>query len=460
MKQTKHTGFIPPHELSGMAPTTPILVALSGGADSSALLTMLLDYAGQYGTSLAIAHVDHKLRGQASDRDRRFCEAVARQNNLPFYVLETDIRALAAEHHRGIEEEARHVRYAFFSSLMEQNHIPILATAHNADDNAETVLFNLTRGCSLQGLGGIPPRRSLKHGCLIRPLLQMSKADILTFCEERQIAYVTDETNGDIAYSRNRIRHKIIPQLTQINEAAVSNIARTGQWLRRDEALLSSMAADFLAAHVQNGTVSLAALAKAHPAISSRVIATMLANVTEDVRAVHIEDVLALAQAAIPHSQLDVGGGARACIEGDMLHITAKAQAPIPVHYSHPITMGETPVPEADALILLEKHDASHKNHKTFKNIYKKSTTTCISFDRIYDGLFVEPRAEGEVILAGGMHKKVKKLMNEQKLPPSLRGRLPLLRDKDGILWIPTVALRDGADRGEQLARITLFYND
>ena len=460
MKQLQPCGFVPPHELSGMPPETPILVAFSGGADSSALLAMLLEYARHYGTPLSVAHVDHKLRGEASDRDRLFCRAVAQKNGLPFYVLEADVGTLAAEHQRGVEEEARYVRYEFFSNLMTQHRIPLLATAHNADDNAETMLFNLTRGSSLKGLCGIPETRPMENGRLIRPLLNMAKADIVAFCEAHQISYVTDDTNQDISYSRNRIRHKVIPQLAEINSAAVSNMARTGSWLRRDEDLLSDMAASAASAHVKDGIIPLEALGGLHPAIASRVIAAMLADVSSNVRAVHIEDVLALAEKAVIHSQLDLGNGVRACIEDHSLIITTEKPISATYHYSYPITLGETPIPEADALILVESGEISHKSHKTFKNIYKKATTTRISFDKIYDGLFVKPRTEGDVILAGNMHKKIKKLMNEQKLPPALRSRLPLLCDKDGILWVPTVALRDGAADGEPLATITLFYND
>lgn len=460
MKQLQPFGFVPPHELSGMPPETPILVAFSGGADSSALLAMLMEYARRYGTPLSVAHVDHKLRGEASNRDRLFCRDVAQKNELPFYVLEADVGALAAEHHRGVEEEARHVRYEFFSNLMKQHQIPLLATAHNADDNAETMLFNLARGCSLKGLCGIPESRPMENGRLIRPLLNMAKVDIVAFCKEHQIPYVTDDTNQDISYSRNRIRHKVIPQLTEINEAAASNMARTGSWLRRDESLLSDMAADAVATHVKDGHISLKALGELHPAIASRVIATMLADASSDVRAVYIEDVLALANKAVPHAQLDLGNGAHARIEDDSLIITTEKPISATYHYFYPITPGETLIPEADALILVEYGEISHKSHKTFKNIYKKATTTRISFDKIYDGLFVKPRAEGDVILSGNIHKKIKKLMNEHRLPPALRSRLPLLCDKDGILWVPTIALRDGAADREPLALITLFYND
>jgi len=300
----------------------------------------------------------------------------------------------------------------------------------------------------------------MENGRLIRPLLNMTKVDIVAFCKEHQIPYVTDDTNQDISYSRNRIRHKVIPQLTEINEAAASNMARTGSWLRRDESLLSDMAADAVTTHVKDGRIPLKALGELHPAIASRVIATMLADASSDVRAVYIEDVLALANKAVPHAQLDLGNGAHACIEDDSLIITTEKPISATYHYFYPITPGETLIPEADALILVEYGEISHKSHKTFKNIYKKATTTRISFDKIYDGLFVKPRAEGDVILSGNMHKKIKKLMNEHRLPPALRSRLPLLCDKDGILWVPTIALRDGAADREPLALITLFYND
>ena len=459
MKQLLLDGFIAPHKLSGMAANTPILVALSGGADSSALLVLLAEYEKESGAPLSVAHVDHKLRGTASDADREFCRALAERYELPFYLLEADVAALANEHHRGVEEEARQVRYDFFASLMREHHIPLLATAHNADDNAETLLFHLARGSGLRGLCGIPAVRQFEGGKIIRPLLGVSKAEILAFCKRQGIDYVTDDTNSDITYARNRIRHKVLPELAEVNSGVLGNLSRLCASLRQDEDFLNRSAADFISRHESNGALALEALKDAHPAIAARAVASLLSRVTDDVRAVHIDAILSLAKSAIPHSSLDLGDGAKAMVEGGSL-IIGTCSPPAPAkQFCYVLHEGENPIPEVDMLILIENASASHKNQKTFKNIYKKATTTRISSDKIYDSFIVEPRREGDVIFSGGMHKKVKKLMCDRKIPLSLRDRLPIFRDSRGIVWIPSVALRDGAADGDDRMTVTLFYN-
>lgn len=460
MNQALLRGFAPPHTLSEMAESTSILVALSGGADSAALLFLLKEYARKSGAPLAVAHVDHKLRGKASDADREFCRALAEQYGLPFYLLEADVAALAEERHCGIEEQARKVRYDFFESVMREHRIPILATAHNADDNAETVLFHITRGSGLRGLCGIPPKRPLGDGLLIRPLLQVTKADILAFCEQNHIEYVTDGTNSDVTYARNRIRHHVLPQLAAINSGVLGNVSRLCTAVSRDEELLTRLSADFLEKHARGNRIATDLLAAEHPAIVSRAVASLLSRVTDDVRAVHIDAVLELAASGTAHASLDLGNGATASIEGGDLVIGLPDRTSPSVPYFHHLHEGENLIPEADMLILIEKETLSHKNQETFKNIYKKATTTRISSATIYDSFTVEPRRPGDVILCGGMHKKVKKLLCEHKLPLPLRDRLPIFRDSHGIVWIPEVALRDGASEGDDRMTITLFYNN
>ena len=459
MKNLFLEGFIAPHRLSGMAANTPILAALSGGSDSSALLFLLAEYAKETGAPLSVAHVDHKLRGAASDADREFCRRLAERYGLPFYLLEADVAALADEHHRGIEEEARHVRYDFFASLMREHHIPLLATAHNADDNAETLLFHLARGSGLRGLCGIPAVRQFEDGKIIRPFLGVSKMEILAFCRRQSIDYVTDNTNSDTTYARNRIRHKVLPELAAVNSGFLGNITRLCTSLQQDESYITCAAWDFIAQHESGNAIALDALNSAHPAVASRAVAMVLSRFTDDVRAVHISAVLALAKSGAPHSSLDLGDGAKAMIEENSL-IIGTCSPPAPAkQFCYVLHEGENPIPEVDMLILIENASASHKNQKTFKNIYKKATTTRISSDKIYDSFIVEPRREGDVIFSGGMHKKVKKLMCDRKIPLSLRDRLPIFRDSRGIVWIPSVALRDGAADGDDRMTVTLFYN-
>ena len=203
-------GFVCPDKLSGLDPNSSILVGFSGGADSSALLDMLCSYAQKSGAKIYAAHINHGIRGAEALRDEEFCRKRAQSYNIPLFVLSADVPSLAKSSGQSIELCARNIRYDFFAKIMSENSIPLLATAHNANDNLETVLFNLTRGSGLRGLCGIPDKRECRGGMLIRPILHMSREDILKYCRENGLDYVTDSTNTDTDYTRNALTRKQI----------------------------------------------------------------------------------------------------------------------------------------------------------------------------------------------------------------------------------------------------------
>ena len=188
-----------------------VLVALSGGADSTALLHFLYSVKEKYNLTILAAHLNHGIRGEEADRDERFCKILCEKYNIPFYSKTLDIPALSKQ--RGVSEElcGRDERYAFLGTLAEAHNARI-ATAHNADDNAETLIFNLARGSSLRGAAGIPPKR----GRIIRPLIEVTRAQIEEYCAENGLDFVTDSTNLGDEYTRNKIRHHVIPVLREL----------------------------------------------------------------------------------------------------------------------------------------------------------------------------------------------------------------------------------------------------
>lgn len=453
------SSFIEPHLLTNLPPKTPILLALSGGADSRALLYLLLEYAAKTGAAISVAHVDHGIRGENSARDREFCRGLAADAGIPFYLLQSDVPTLAAANRLGLEEQARRVRYAFFETVMREEQIPILATAHNATDNAETLLFRMARGTGLSGLCGILPSRPIPGGILIRPLLDMTKEEILDYCHEHSLAYVTDETNDDTNYSRNRIRHKILPELTAINPAAVRHISSLAHILTEDENCLLQIAEQFLKTSQKSGNgIPIKELTKLPPSIANRVIAGFCKD--PPLSTCHRKAVLALSERAVPHSSLNLPGNRIVRIENGRLILARAGGKPAPVSYRIPVTVGATPIPETDMLLVVDSENEPYEKWDSVKNIYKKSTTTEISFDRILCSLFVRPREPGDEILYRGIHKKVRKLQGETGVPPYMRSSLPLLCDDRGILWIPFSALRDGATQGFPRMRVTLFFHE
>lgn len=198
-----------------------VVVGLSGGADSSALLEVLYLLKEQYSLSLFAAHINHGIRGEEADNDEAFAESLAKQRDIPFLCLKADAPAYAKEHRIGLEEAGRRIRYDYFESCAKGGKI---ATAHTLSDNAETVLLHLSRGAGTKGLCGIPPIR----GTIIRPLIECSRDEVEAFCKKRGLDFVTDSTNLCDDYSRNFIRNNIIPLFKKLNpgfERAVSRSA-------------------------------------------------------------------------------------------------------------------------------------------------------------------------------------------------------------------------------------------
>ena len=214
----------------------PVLVGVSGGADSIALLTVLVEL----GYSCIVGHCNFHLRGEESMRDEHFTETYARKLGLPFVKVDFNTRDYAAEHHLSVEMAARELRYAWFEEMRCVHDAQAIAVAHHRDDNVETVLMNLIRGSGIRGMSGIRP----KNGFVIRPLLPVTRQEILQWLAERQLEYVTDSTNLSATYTRNFIRLRVLPLLETINPSVRTAINRTAEHLAETESLFAYVMAD------------------------------------------------------------------------------------------------------------------------------------------------------------------------------------------------------------------------
>ena len=215
-----------------------VVAALSGGADSVSLLHALTELSGELGITVSACHVNHHLRGEESDADMHFCEKLCAGLGVELKVLEADVFSMQQKH-ESLEECARRVRYDFFADVSAGKK---LATAHNSNDCAETVLLNLMRGTGLKGLCGIPPVRVN----IIRPLIFCTRDDVEAYCNSRGLSWVTDKTNLSTDYTRNKIRHIILPEMLKINGSLFSTMNRMELSLREDSDFLDGMAAESL----------------------------------------------------------------------------------------------------------------------------------------------------------------------------------------------------------------------
>jgi tRNA(Ile)-lysidine synthase len=222
----KH-GLIQPGERIG--------VAVSGGADSVALLQALHELRPELGVVLSVVHFNHRIRGADSDADERFVRKLAQSFELEMFAGSGDAPATALQNGESLETAARGLRYAFFAQVIEQNKLDKIAVAHNQDDQAETVLMRFLRGAGTKGLAGIYPSVELGRGRIVRPLLEVSRAEIETYLRSKSQGWREDATNEDLVHTRNKVRRELLPQLKEFNPSIVEALARTAEVARGEE---------------------------------------------------------------------------------------------------------------------------------------------------------------------------------------------------------------------------------
>ena len=433
--------FTPPHILSGLPKSTPILVAYSGGSDSGALLDMIVRYAKKNKAKVYAAHVNHGIRGKEADRDEEFCRKAAERYGVEIFVLRADVPKIAKESGKSIETAARDVRYGYFSKLMTENDIPLLCVAHNADDNFETILFNISRGSGLSGVCGIPRTRDFEGGMIIRPILEMSKDDINKYCFDNNIEYVTDSTNTDTEYTRNRIRSCVIPELKSICPGAERAAARLSATLREDSLCLESMASWFIEEARDGFFIETEKLCGSPYSIASRALMTLYTEISHggSLEYTHIKALFELAEKNVPHSSLDLPSNIKAVIENSRLGFVISDGQEKKLSYEPFLTKLE----EGDNHIAEINTDITLEYTENNINIYKKSMNLSIDSAKIVGTLYVRERRSGEKIRLNSMGKSIKKLLCDNKVPLEIRARLPVICDDSGIVAIPFIGVSD-----------------
>lgn len=382
-----------------------VLCAVSGGADSMCLLHMLSQ---RPDISLRAAHFNHQLRGKEADRDERFVRDLCGTWGIPFTAGRGDVKAFARREKRSMEDAARQMRYAFLFQTAKTYGCDFIATAHNADDNAETMLFSLIRGTGLTGLTGIPFRREN----IIRPLLGMTRREILTYLEEHHIPHREDSSNRDETYARNRIRSRVMPVLRHLNPRAVEHMAATAAQLSEIDRYLEESARTFLSQVKESPcTVSLPAhaLFQAPKVLQPRMVFQLLDRLEvgrRDFRGVHLEAILSLS----PGGSLDLPHGVTARREYDSFILTTRKDSPSVFSPFSP-QEGENAVPGSGWTVVLDSPP--------------------------WPGLVVRPRRTGDMFTLPNGHKKtLKKLFIDQKIPRLERDLIPIVADENGVIAV------------------------
>ena len=419
-----------------------VIAAVSGGADSMCMLHILLDLRDEYGYELIAAHFNHMLRGEESDADERFVLSACEKIGVPVFTGRGDVAAYAKENGMGTEEAARALRYGFFESLAEETGAVCVATAHTADDNLETVLMNLTRGAGLSGLCGIPPVR----GIYIRPLLNMSRADVEKYLAERGIEHVEDKTNNLDIYTRNRIRHQVAPVLRSLNEDVSGAVADMTELLRRDEDFLAGEAERFIRENFRENRVDRRLLAGLHGAVSSRVVRIMCQSAERK----HVESILDLCgDEVLPSAHIDIPGMTVFREYDDIVFGEDETIRPFEPFFIEPGDIVQINEPGLE--VSCEKTVLDGKIDKNFTVFVFKSSDIC-------GKICVRSRKSGDSIRLSDKAgtKTLKKLFIEKKIPARLRDTIPVLADTDRVLAVYGVGqdVSFAAEPGDEVLKI------
>ena len=392
-----------------------VLCAVSGGADSVYLLHRLLES----GVQVECAHFNHCLRGAESDRDEAFVRALCEGLGVRARFGRGDVAAYAAEAGLGTEEAARRLRYAFLDRAADEAGAAAIATAHTADDNAETMLLNLARGAGLKGLCGIPERR----GRIIRPILDTTRREIESWLAERGIAHVEDSTNLLDEYSRNRLRHRAVPALASVNPGFVRAASRTARLLRRDEEFLEGLAREFLGKHTDG--IPCAQLLELPLPVSTRALRLASGSALTEQQ---VEAALELAGGAgLGYLSLP---GTRLRRERGRLFFEAPSE-PEALPSRELALDGETQLPEYGLRLSCRRVERAGEIHSSLNTFFFKCENICGT-------ITCTPKRDGDRIrLEGrGCTKKLKDLFAERGLSLEERRRAAVLRDEKGPIAV------------------------
>jgi tRNA(Ile)-lysidine synthase len=407
-----------------------ILCAVSGGADSMCMLHMLSRIAQTGAIRIAAAHFDHGLRGAESDRDAEFVRDYCASNNITCYLGAGDVSAYAKQNKISIEAAARELRYDFLQKTALKAGADRIATAHTADDNAETVLINLIRGSGLKGLRGIPPVRDN----IIRPVLCFTREQIIEYIKKHGIPYVEDSTNFELIYTRNKLRHSVIPLLKEINPRIIETLSKTSELIARDEEYLSSLADKVLSAakrELQGIRISSDELISLPKPVAARLVMRASEELGAAKSSNLVDGVMELALSDSPSAMRSFAGGLTVFREyGDIVftRLPAEEKTFKPVQLS----LGETTeLPELGLQFTFVS--GSHE-----KKIYNPFNTFLFKKDAICGKITVRPRKSGDKISFGGKKgtKTLKKLFIDEKLPLRLRECIPVLSDEKGVIAV------------------------
>ncbi len=380
-----------------------VTVALSGGADSVALLYALLSLKDKLGITVNAAHLNHSIRGEEAERDSEFVKSFCEKSGVNLFYEKSDVPAYAKQRGISLETAAREVRYEFLTRVASGK----IATAHTASDNLETVIFNISRGTSLKGLCGIPVKREN----IIRPLINCTRNDIEDYCEQNGLAFMTDSTNLSDDYSRNKIRHNVIPVLKEINPSVEVSALRMSQNLYEDNDYLETQAEEIIFKYSDDTGINIIDFENMYPAVAKRAI----------------KRYFEITVSKIPLETCHINEIYRACIlKGGKINLPLNSFAVV----KNNILSFSDEFEQDDTEFAVKITEIENVN-----NLFSNNEIDC---DKIVGEWILRTRNEGDKIRLQnrGVTKSLKKLFTENKVPENIRSKIPVISDDKGVIWV------------------------
>jgi tRNA(Ile)-lysidine synthase len=439
-----------------------ILVGVSGGPDSMALLHYLHSLKDEWNFRVVAISVDHQLRGEESLRDLRYVENVCKQWKVEFIGKSVDVPSWKKEKKQGTQVAARTLRYAIFEQQMEQLGANYLALGHHGDDQAETMLMRLTRSADSQALVGIPVKRAFAGGSIVRPFLCVTKEDIWNYCEAHNITPRLDPSNEETTYTRNYVRHHILPLLKEKNSNLHTTIQHLSETLAIDQAYITEEAENMVHSVVQFDqekqelsfeidqfkTYAFALQRRAYHLILNY----LYIDLPKDLSYVHEEQFFALLHRQTGNAQIDFPAGLKVeksynqlrCHFCDDLHCSSS-------FHKHIKIPGKTILPDGSAIIAKYVDAFSEETKDSF----------CFDASQVALPLHIRTRKHGDKMHLKGLNgsKKVKDIFIDAKVPRRKRAIWPIITDDHGeILWLVGLRKASLAKRSTSTSQIQLYY--
>ena len=435
-----------------------LLIGVSGGADSMALLHILCKLRREYNLHLVVAHVDHMFRGEQSYEDYVFVKKYCAEWGVTFEGTRINVPEYISRTGKSSQVASREVRYKYFEEVMNRYAIHKLVLAHHGDDQLETILMRLTRGATGDARAGIKIRRRVSGYEIIRPFLWASKDDVEDYCHNNGIAFRIDASNKKPVYARNRFRLQVLPFLKQENAQVHEHFQRFSEELMEDEAFLSALAEERLKAMVlkkdKEVKISIGALLQTPKPLQRRCIQLILNYLyferQEDLSATHIESMITLFQSSHPSGEIHLPAGLKVIKSYDECLFTFGLSKSQPYSYTIHI-QGETILPNGRKIHAFTNQLTDEKSNNIFT----------VNLEDVQLPLTVRTRRNGDRMRVKGLNgsRKVKDIFIDKKIPVTERAAWPIVEDaKQEIIWIPGLVKSDREAIKESKSFITLKY--